>query len=69
MLERIKNIAWEHREQITAWRHEFHANPEVSFQEFETTKRIKNYLEKMGFQNLRVGTAGVETGVVADLNP
>lgn len=69
MLERIKNIAWEHREQMTAWRHEFHANPEVSFQEFETTKRIKNYLEKMGFQNLRVGTAGVETGVVADLNP
>ncbi|MCD6183373.1 MAG: amidohydrolase, partial [Thermovirga sp.] len=68
MLDKIKKLAEGHKHQIAEWRHEFHANPELSFQEFETTKRIKKYLEQMGFTNVRVGTGGIETGVVADLD-
>ena len=68
MLYKIKELAEGHKHQIAEWRHEFHANPELSFQEFETTKRIKKYLEQMGFTNVRVGTGGIETGVVADLD-
>ncbi len=53
--------------EMTAWRREFHAHPELSFEEVETTRRVAELLRSFGYDHLKVGVAGVPTGVVADL--
>ena len=68
MIERIHMLAEAAGESMTEWRRTFHAHPELSFREVETTARIKCLLEEMGFSGLRVGTAGIPTGLVADLD-
>jgi amidohydrolase len=67
MIERILALAEAERENLAAWRREFHAYPELSFRETETTARIHRILEESGYSRMRVGTAGVPTGLVADL--
>lgn len=69
MLNLLQILARERQEKITALRRHFHAHPELSFLEFETTKRVAQELVSLGYENLRIGTAGKETGVVAELNP
>lgn len=69
MIDRIKSLAEAAATSLAEWRHDFHAHPELSFQEVETTGRIKARLEEMGFSGMRVGTAGLPTGLVVDLNP
>ena len=50
-------------EQIIAWRHHFHENPELSFKEFKTSQFIVDELNKMpGIDAVERPT---ETGVVA----
>jgi amidohydrolase len=52
------------QEEIIEWRRDFHMHPELGFQEFRTSKRVADELEKLGFQVRRnIG----RTGVVADL--
>ncbi len=69
MLERLKNLALERQAYLRDMRHHFHAHPELSFLEFETSKRVVQELEKMGYAQIHLGVDGRETGVVADLNP
>lgn len=69
MQERIKALADSSADVLAQWRHDFHAHPELSFEEVETTARIKARLEEMGLSGMRVGTAGIPTGLVVDLNP
>ncbi|QCR38521.1 M20 aminoacylase family protein [Nissabacter sp. SGAir0207] len=47
-----------------SWRHEFHAYPELGFQEHHTSRRIAELLETFGFE-VHCGLAG--TGVVGTL--
>ena len=62
MIERIKKLTSESREEIVGLRRQIHANPELSFKEFETAKTICTYLDKIGVEY----ESGVtETGVVA----
>lgn len=68
MIERIRMLAQAAAESMTEWRRTFHAHPELSFREVETTARIKGLLEEMGYSGLRVGTAGIPTGLVAELD-
>ena len=68
MLNLLYTLAQERREQIIALRHHFHAHPELSFLEFETTKRVARELTALGYENLRIGAGGKNTGVVAELN-
>ena len=42
----------------------FHSHPELSYQEFETTKRLKEDLEKNGIKILPLD---LKTGVVAEI--
>ena len=52
------------KEQIISWRRYFHENPELSFKEFNTAKKITSELKSMGFKpKTKVG----RTGVTADL--
>ena len=43
---------------------ELHQNPELSNQEFETTKRLKSYLQQA---NIRILELGAKTGVIAEI--
>jgi amidohydrolase len=53
--------------EVTAFRRELHAHPELSFKEYETSKRIRNRLA--GLPALQVLPPLIETDVVAILNP
>lgn len=46
----IKKLAEKYDDYIIAQRRYFHENPELSFEEVETTKAIKNELEDMGIE-------------------
>lgn len=51
-------------ERLVAFRRELHENPELSFEEVETARRIARELDRIGIP-YRTGVAG--TGIVADL--
>ena len=60
----IRSEVQEIEDQIINWRRYFHENPELSFKEFDTAKKIKEELELMGLRpKIKVG----KTGVIADL--
>ena len=61
MIEVIKN----NNELFTAWRHEFHMSPELSYQEHNTARAIAEKLESFGFDEVHTGIGG--TGVVGVL--
>jgi len=58
------NQAQANREQLIAWRRDFHQHPELAFAEHRSAKIIAETLEEMG---LSVQTAIAETGVVGSL--
>lgn len=51
--------------ELTAFRHDLHAHPELRFQEHRTAERILSELRKLPGLHLRAGVAG--TGIVATL--
>lgn len=59
MLERAREIA----PQLGAWRRDFHANPELGFQETRTAARVAEGMEALGY---RVHRYVGRTGVVAE---
>ncbi len=60
MLERARAL----QDQLTAWRHDFHAHPELGYQEHRTAKIVAEELRAMG---IRVKTGVGKTGVVGYL--
>lgn len=62
MKDRIKALASAYAADLIACRRHLHSHPELSFQEFETSKFIQQQLESWGVP-FRAGVAG--TGVVA----
>lgn len=50
---------------LVRYRRHFHANPELSFEEFETARFIEHELKDCGFDDLRTGVA--RTGILATL--
>lgn len=60
----IKEIAAKYEKYLPEVRYWFHANPEVSEHEFETSKHIKEELDKMGVE---WRPCGLETGVLATI--
>ncbi len=59
--EKIKILGKKYYERIVEIRHRIHMYPELSFQEFETSKLVANELRKVGIE-VQEGIAG--TGVV-----
>lgn len=68
IFEEISSISKELHEKVVAHRRYFHSHPELSMEEVETSRKIASILEDLGYENVRTGTAGKPTGVVADLN-
>jgi len=50
------------REQLVAWRRDFHMHPELAFQERRSARVIADYVRELGYQ---VQTGVAKTGVVA----
>jgi amidohydrolase len=66
-ITRIKDRAHELAEEMTHLRRHFHQYPELSWQEFATSRTIASKLRELGFENPHVGTGDQPVGVVADL--
>ena len=55
----INELSKENKDYVINLRREFHKNPEASFKEFNTSKRIKEELEKMGIEYVSCSSTGV----------
>lgn len=58
----IKSLAADYKASIIAHRRHLHANPELSFQEFETSSYVKRKLEAIGITSIEMKA---DTGIVA----
>lgn len=64
MLSSIKELASRIAPETQLWRHQLHAHPELSFQEFKTAAFVSETLQSFGIEHQK-GVAG--TGVVATI--
>ena len=58
----IFNRIAEFHSEMTEWRHDFHAHPELSMREFRTSATVQDRLKEFGVDEIITGMAG--TGVV-----
>lgn len=63
LLEKIKSLSLREYEQVVAWRRHLHANPELSYKEFNTVKYVDEQVKAMGLST----TSMAETGLVVDI--
>jgi amidohydrolase len=68
LLEKIKSLAAAGQEENIAIRRHLHANPELSYQEFETCKYLQAQLTKIGIPFSVIATTGV-LGIIEGKNP
>lgn len=68
MLEKIKALAKQYAPQFIEIRHHLHAHPELSYQEFETSKFIQNKLKEWKIPFEIKATTGV-VGLIEGKNP
>ena len=54
-----RKLAEKYKDEIIALRREFHQNPELSWQEFRTARRIEEELKKLGINTKKVAETGV----------
>lgn len=64
MQEKIKSLASQYHQEVVGFRRHLHAHPELSFQEFETSKYIASFLEE---HNIPYQGGYVKTGLVAHI--
>ncbi len=60
-MERIETLVEEHNEELIALRREFHAHPELGFEEVRTAQVIEEFITSLGLTTQRVATTGVVT--------
>ncbi len=68
MIEKIKHLSAKYAPEFIAVRHYLHANPELSYQEFETSKFIQSKLKEFGIPFEIKATTGV-VGLIKGKNP
>ncbi|MFZ1527604.1 MAG: M20 family metallopeptidase [Ferruginibacter sp.] len=68
MLQKIKSLAKKYKEEFIAVRHHLHAHPELSYQEFETSRFIRDKLSQIGIPHQVMATTGV-VGLIMGKNP
>lgn len=57
--EKIKQLAADYKDEFIAVRHHLHANPELSYQEFETNKFVQQKLQEFGIEFSIMATTGI----------
>ena len=68
LLEKIKSLAKQHQAENISIRRHLHANPELSYQEFETSKYVQAQLKAIGIPFTIIATTGV-LGIIEGKNP
>lgn len=68
MINTIKLLAAKYKDEFIAVRHHLHANPELSYQEFETSAFIQKKLAETGIPFRVLATTGV-VGLIEGKNP
>jgi hippurate hydrolase len=68
MIDRIKALAKQYAPEIIEIRHHLHAHPELSYQEFETSKFVQHKLKEYGISFEIKATTGV-IGLIKGKNP
>jgi hippurate hydrolase len=68
LLERIKSLAKQHQAENVSIRRHLHANPELSYQEFETSKYVQAQLKAIGIPFTVIATTGI-LGIIEGKNP
>ena len=66
--EKIRGLATKYAADFIEIRHHLHANPELSYQEFETSKFIQKKLNEFGISHRIMATTGV-VGIIEGKNP
>jgi len=66
--ESIKNLSKNYSKEFIRIRHHLHANPELSYQEFETSKFVQGKLKEWGIGFEVMATTGV-IGIIEGKNP
>src|ERR1700761_6897106 len=65
---KIQQLAREYAPDIVSIRHHLHAHPELSYQEFETSKFVQQQLSGIGIPFCVMATTGV-VGIIEGKNP
>jgi len=68
LLEKIKSLAKQHQAENVSIRRHLHANPELSYQEFETSNYVQAQLKAIGIPFTVIATTGV-LGIIEGKNP
>jgi amidohydrolase len=68
LIEKIKSLAKEYAPEFVEIRHHLHANPELSYQEFETSKFVQQKLNEFGIPFEIKAATGV-VGLIKGKNP
>ena len=68
MIERIKSLAKQYASEFISVRHHLHAHPELSYQEFETSKFVQGKLTEFGIPYEVKSATGV-VGLIKGRNP
>ena len=68
MRELVSNLAQKYAPEVIAYRRHLHANPELSYQEFETSKFVQSKLSEFGIPYEIKATTGV-VGLIKGKNP
>ena len=68
MLEKIKGLAKKYKEEFIDIRHQLHANPELSYEEYETSKFVQQKLASYHIPFTIKATTGV-VGLIEGKNP
>ena len=68
LLEKIKSLAKQNQAENVSTRRHLHAHPELSYQEFETSKYVQAQLKAIGIPFTVIATTGV-LGIIEGKNP
>ena len=68
LLEKIKSLAHTYKDEFIAVRHHLHANPELSYKEFETSAFVQHKLKEFGIPFSVMAETGV-VGLIHGKNP
>lgn len=59
MLDKVKALAEKHFPRVVELRRQIHVNPELSWEEFETSKLVSSELQKLGIEVSHIETTGI----------
>ncbi len=68
LLSKIKSLSETNFQQTVEWRRHLHANPELSYQEFNTSKFVAAQLKSFGIPFTEMATTGI-VGLIKGKNP